>query len=135
MACGHGLRFGRSAWRFAPPIGPATDLWALGALLYRCVDGRAPYPEEDAEELLTMVCSEAPAFAEECGPLHPVIESFLRRDPLQRLAAEEAERWLRSLVREAPEPELALPTAPSEPTSLSTRRAGKACRAVVVGPP
>lgn len=66
-----------------------------------------------------MVCSEAPAFAEECGPLRPVIESFLRRDPLQRLAAEEAERWLRSLVREAPEPELALPTAPSEPTSLA----------------
>ncbi|MFB6840808.1 protein kinase [Streptomyces sp. NPDC056361] len=92
-------------WRLAPPIGPATDLWALGALLYRAVQGHAPYPEDSAAELVQLVCAEPPAFAEECGPLRPVVESLLRQDPIERPDFEELRGWLRSLVRSAPEPE------------------------------
>ncbi|MGW8361063.1 protein kinase [Streptomyces wedmorensis] len=92
-------------WRLAPPIGPATDLWALGALLYRAVQGHAPYPEDSAAELVQLVCAEPPAFAEECGPLRPVVESLLRQDPTERPDFEELRGWLRSLVRSAPEPE------------------------------
>ena len=68
-------------WQLAAPIGPATDLWALGALLFRAVQGHAPYPEETTAELVQLVCAEPPAFAEECGPLRPVVESLLRQDP------------------------------------------------------
>ena len=89
-------------WQLAPPIGPSTDLWALGALLYRAVQGHAPYPEENAAELVQMVCGEPPAFAEECGPLRPVVESLLRQDPTERPDFEELRGWLRSLVRSAP---------------------------------
>lgn len=92
-------------WQLAPPIGPATDLWALGALLYRAVQGHAPYPEENAFELVQLVCAEPPAFAEECGPLRPVVESLLRQDPTERPDFEELRGWLRSLVRSAPEPD------------------------------
>ncbi|WP_167157575.1 protein kinase [Streptomyces sp. MBT27] len=92
-------------WRLAPPIGPATDLWALGALLFRAVQGHAPYPEDSAAELVQMVCGEPPAFAEECGPLRPVVESLLRQDPTERPEFEELRGWLRSLVRSAPEPD------------------------------
>ncbi|WEH35449.1 protein kinase [Streptomyces sp. AM 4-1-1] len=92
-------------WQLAPPIGPSTDLWALGALLYRAVQGHAPYPEENAAELVQMVCGEPPAFAEECGALRPVVESLLRQDPTERPDFEELRGWLRSLVRSAPEPE------------------------------
>ncbi|QGV79003.1 protein kinase [Streptomyces ficellus] len=92
-------------WQLAPPIGPSTDLWALGALLYRAVQGHAPYPEENAAELVQMVCAEPPAFAEECGPLRPVVESLLRQDPTERPDFEELRGWLRSLVRSAPEPD------------------------------
>ncbi|MFF9568163.1 protein kinase [Streptomyces sp. NPDC014685] len=99
-------------WRLAPPIGPATDLWALGALLYRAVQGHAPYPEENAAELVQMVCAEPPAFAEECGPLRPVVESLLRQDPTERPDFEELSGWLRSLVRSAPEPEAGLDVVP-----------------------
>ncbi|MFD6185253.1 serine/threonine protein kinase [Streptomyces goshikiensis] len=92
-------------WQLAAPVGPATDLWALGALLYRAVQGHAPYPEDSAAELVEMVCAEAPAFAEECGPLRPVVESLLRQDPTERPDFEELRGWLRSLVRSAPEPD------------------------------
>ncbi|MFE3933374.1 serine/threonine protein kinase [Streptomyces goshikiensis] len=92
-------------WQLAAPVGPATDLWALGALLYRAVQGHAPYPEDSAAELVEMVCAEPPAFAEECGPLRPVVESLLRQDPTERPDFEELRGWLRSLVRSAPVPD------------------------------
>ncbi|MGW6565934.1 protein kinase [Streptomyces sp. NPDC054975] len=99
-------------WRLAPPIGPATDLWALGALLYRAVQGHAPYPEDSAAELVQLVCAEPPAFAEECGPLRPVVESLLRQDPTERPDFEELSGWLRSLVRSAPEPDAGVGVIP-----------------------
>lgn len=99
-------------WQLAAPVGPATDLWALGALLYRAVQGHAPYPEENAAELVQLVCAEPPAFAEECGPLRPVVESLLRQDPTERPDFEELRGWLRSLVRSAPEPEAGMDVVP-----------------------
>ncbi|MGI5445070.1 protein kinase [Streptomyces sp. CA-243310] len=112
-------------WQLAAPVGPATDLWALGALLYRAVQGHAPYPEESVPDLVEMVCSEPPAFAEECGPLRPIVESLLRQDPTERPDFEELRGWLRSLVRSAPEPDGAfgmLPMAESDPTRLPVVR-------------
>lgn len=102
-------------WQLAPPIGPATDLWALGALLFRAVQGHAPYPEESTFELVQLVCAEPPAYAEECGPLRPVVESLLRQDPTERLDIEELSGWLRSLVRSAPEPEAGANVVPAPP--------------------
>ncbi|MFI7337007.1 hypothetical protein ACIBUY_03605 [Streptomyces sp. NPDC050085] len=91
-------------WQLAPEITPATDLWALGALLFRTVHAHAPYPEDDAHELVEMVCAEPPAYAEDAGPLRPVIEALLHTDPEQRPTPAEVEGWLGSLLRSAPEP-------------------------------
>ncbi|MFF3909157.1 protein kinase [Streptomyces sp. NPDC001848] len=119
-------------WQLAPPIGPATDLWALGALLFRVVQGHAPYPEESTAELVQLVCSEPPAFAEECGPLRPVVESLLRQDPTERPDVEELSGWLRSLVRSAPEPEAGahvIAAPPVDPARLPiVRRRGELVR-------
>ncbi|MCM1970284.1 protein kinase [Streptomyces sp. G1] len=119
-------------WQLAPPIGPATDLWALGALLFRAVQGHAPYPEESTAELVQMVCAEPPAFAEECGPLRPVVESLLRQDPTERLDFEELRGWLRSLVRSAPEPEAGAHVVPVPPADVGrlpvVRRRGELVR-------
>ncbi|MEV5730372.1 protein kinase [Streptomyces pharetrae] len=119
-------------WQLAPPIGPATDLWALGALLFRAVQGHAPYPEESTAELVQLVCSEPPAFAEECGPLRPVVESLLRQDPTERLDFEELRGWLRSLVRSAPEPEAGVHVVAAPPAGtgrlLVVRRRGELVR-------
>ncbi|MFF8842467.1 protein kinase [Streptomyces sp. NPDC015127] len=121
-------------WQLAAPVGPATDLWALGALLFRAVQGHAPYPEESAAELVQLVCAEPPAFAEECGPLRPVVESLLRQDPTERPDFEELRGWLRSLVRSAPEPEagmdvVPLPAGPVDASRLPVvRRRGELVR-------
>ncbi|MFI7297287.1 protein kinase [Streptomyces sp. NPDC050121] len=119
-------------WQLAAPIGPATDLWALGALLFRAVQGHAPYPEESTAELVQLVCAEPPAFAEECGPLRPVVESLLRQDPTERLDFEELRGWLRSLVRSAPEPEAGtyvVAAPPADPRRLPiVRRKGELVR-------
>ncbi|MGA5270207.1 protein kinase [Streptomyces lydicamycinicus] len=103
-------------WQLAPPVGPATDLWAVGALLFRSVQGQAPFPEDSAVELAQLVCSQPPADAEECGALRPVVESLLRQDPADRPDAEELSGWLRSLIRTAPEPAVGsrLVTMPAE---------------------
>ncbi|MEV6112265.1 protein kinase [Streptomyces sp. NPDC052109] len=119
-------------WQLAAPIGPSTDLWALGALLFRAVQGHAPYPEESTAELVQLVCAEPPAFAEECGPLRPVVESLLRQDPTERLDFEELSGWLRSLVRSAPEPDAGthvVPVPPADPSRLPiVRRRGELVR-------
>ncbi|NUK09884.1 serine/threonine protein kinase, partial [Streptomyces lunaelactis] len=109
-------------WQLAAPVGPATDLWALGALLYRAVQGHAPYPEESAVELVQLVCAEPPAFAEECGPLRPVVESLLRQDPTERPDFEELRGWLRSLVRSAPEPEAGMDVVPLPSSAVDGTR-------------
>ncbi|MCX4818807.1 serine/threonine protein kinase [Streptomyces sp. NBC_01142] len=109
-------------WQLAAPVGPATDLWALGALLYRSVQGHAPYPEESAAELVQLVCAEPPAFAEECGPLRPVVESLLRQDPTERPDFEELRGWLRSLVRSAPEPEAGMDVVPLPSSAVDGTR-------------
>ncbi|MGW3264489.1 protein kinase [Streptomyces sp. NPDC001056] len=119
-------------WQLAAPVGPATDLWALGALLFRAVQGHAPYPEESTAELVQLVCAEPPAYAEECGPLRPVVESLLRQDPTERPDFEELGGWLRSLVRSAPEPEAGarvVPVPPADPRRLPIiRRRGELVR-------
>ncbi len=115
----------RGTWQLAAPVGPATDLWALGVLLFRAVQGHGPYPEESTAELVHMVCAEAPAFAEECGPLRPVVESLLRQDPTERPDFEELRGWLRSLVRSAPEPDAGahlVPAPPFDPAALPIKR-------------
>ncbi|MFD7509086.1 hypothetical protein ACFV5N_07020 [Streptomyces sp. NPDC059853] len=128
-------------WQLAPPVGPPADFWALGALLFRAVQGHPPYPEENPAELVQAVCSEPPAFAEECGALRPIVESLLRQDPTERPSAEELRGWLRSLLRSAPEPEVGRrtvttplpalePGRPSDPRRLPiVRRRGE-----LVGP-
>ncbi|MFD6907814.1 protein kinase [Streptomyces sp. NPDC060077] len=119
-------------WQLAAPIGPATDLWALGSLLFRAVQGHAPYPEESTAELVQMVCAEPPAYAEECGPLRPVVESLLRQDPTDRSDFEELRGWLRSLVRSAPEPEAGVHVIAAPPADTSRlpviRRRGELVR-------
>ena len=77
--------------------GPAEDLWALGALLYAAVEGRAPfYRGGDPVASLTAALTDEPEPAAQAGPLlWPVISGLLRKDPAWRLSAAQAEWMLR----------------------------------------
>ena len=76
------------------PAGTAADLWALGALLYTAVEGRPPFEREDALSSLTAVVADELDPPAEAGPLRPVIEGLLRKDPADRLDAVGAEELL-----------------------------------------
>ncbi|QHC20528.1 serine/threonine protein kinase [Streptomyces sp. GS7] len=108
----------------APEAGPAVDLWAVGALLFRSVQGRPPFPEESAAELVRLVAAQPPAGAAECGALRPVVEALLCRDPAARPEFEAVRARLRALIRTAPEPDLGsrLVTLPALEQGADPRR-------------
>jgi len=80
------------------PAGAAADLWALGASLYAAVEGHPPFERVGALASLAAVVDDEPDTPLHAGPLRPVIEGLLRKDPDIRLDAAETERMLRRIV-------------------------------------
>ena len=88
------------------------DLWGLGASLYTAVEGRPPFERNGALASLTAVVADEPDPATHAGPLWPVISGLLRKNPAERLDADETERMLSALVSPPPAHRPAAPTAP-----------------------
>lgn len=80
------------------PPDPASDVYALGALLYEMLSGHVPYPATNQLALAEQQLAPPPPLN---GPAHPmadVAQAALSHDPLIRPTAAEAARRLRALA-------------------------------------
>lgn len=139
---GEGGLVGTSAYmapeRITSPSSPAAgeamlkaDLWSLGVTLYAAVEGHAPFEGATVFGAMRAVLDEPPPPMRHAGPLRPLIEGLLVKDPERRLTDEEAEALLRAAAREeamsAPRIEAAALPAPAgaaEATRSGPRASG-----------
>jgi serine/threonine protein kinase len=78
-------------------VEPASDLYSLGATLYAAVEGRSPFGRGGRAATLDAVVTDPPAPLLRAGPLGPVIEGLLAKDPTRRLGPDQARGALRAI--------------------------------------
>ncbi|MGW2781513.1 bifunctional serine/threonine-protein kinase/ABC transporter substrate-binding protein [Streptomyces populi] len=81
---------------------PANDLWALGATLYHAVEGQSPFAAEGLHALAVAVFTRPYRPPVHAGPLAPVLEALLTKDPEQRVSTTEAAAMLAAALRSLP---------------------------------
>ena len=81
----------------AGAVGPAADLWALGALLYFAQEGVPPFAGGTALATATAVVHGQPRAMRRPGPLTPLIEGLLVKDPAARPDAAAVRAMLRDV--------------------------------------
>jgi WD40 repeat protein len=83
QAGGHGKR-----------VGPAVDVYALGAILYECLTGRPPFRAATALDTILQVVSEEPAWVRQLQPgvaadLETICHRCLQKEPGKRYPSAE----------------------------------------------
>jgi serine/threonine-protein kinase len=108
------------------PVDGRTDVWAMGALLFRALAGRMPFAEKNPNRLIaSIIRDDAPSLGEFRPDLSAgvvqVVDKALVRDPeLRWQSASAMQAALRHAAEQVSAPVVrpALPTLPETPASL-----------------
>ncbi|MFI1486702.1 serine/threonine-protein kinase [Streptomyces sp. NPDC020747] len=100
-------------------VGPASDLWSLGATLATVCGGQSPFRRPARPATLHAVAYAEPALNERLGPLRPVIEALLRKSPDERPTAAHTRDALHRIA--AGHPDTAPPLLLPSPTGHTSR--------------
>ncbi|WP_328923511.1 protein kinase [Streptomyces sp. NBC_00190] len=78
--------------------GAASDIWALGMTLYAAVEGASPFRRTSVWSTLAAIVGEPLPEPRRAGPLTPVLQALMAKDPLQRPDAGQAREMLEAVA-------------------------------------
>lgn len=79
---------------------PASDMFSLGATLFAAVEGKPPFGGSTLFDTVIAVVEGEPAPCLHAGPLRPVIQGLLAKNPADRLTGEQARMALLDLQQQ-----------------------------------
>ena len=109
-------------------IGPTTDLYALGCMLFEMVTGRVVFPAENHNQVMFMHAEDAPPMARSLNPLVPealdqLLQQLLKKNPAERPQTAEGVRMMCEVVRRQVNRDTSFTQVPNRPITGERPRA------------